>query len=153
MLLLAASLSSLSSCCAPWVAGSPFLLLHSPVPSTLLLGTVPCSVHLQLWFQWESVHSSCTIVIYEAVLTNTSQAPDGDMPRSSPTPILMLKCVFGTHLSFRLCLVLITVLFPASPFPLKMVSAFSACPAPALRLNRPSIHFVPNWQAAHFPGT
>lgn len=77
----------------------------APQPSTLLLGTVPCSVQLQLWFQREPVPSSCTTVISEAVLTNTSQVPAGDTPSLSPTPILTLQGVFGAHLSFRLCLV------------------------------------------------
>lgn len=64
--------------CALQLAGSPFPLLHSPAPLIRLVGTVPCSVYLQLWFWWEPV-CSCSTVIYEAVLTNASQVPGGDV--------------------------------------------------------------------------
>lgn len=70
-----------------WLAGSPSPLLHSSAPLTSLVGTVPCSVYLQLWFWWEPGCSSRNIVIYEAVLMNASEVPGRDVPRSScPTP-------------------------------------------------------------------
>lgn len=136
MLLLAASLSSLSGGCAPWIAGSLFLLLHSPQHSCWGLSLALCSSSSGFS---GSLSTAAAPLSFMSCADKPQPDPRGDTPSSSPTAILMPKCVIGAHLS--------------DPFPLKMQSASSACPALAFHPNRPSIHSMPNWQAAHFPGT